>query len=100
MPCSIFENDETVIGWKAGSSVAYCEPCFREVMEESELKTVNAVDDDSDESREDTVPEKQEERPSTKKKSVNGDKRKRSVYKQYILMYSFEYETTLTKYKV
>ena len=69
-------------------------------MEESELKTVNVVDDDSDESREDTVPEKQEERPSTKKKSVNGDKRKRSVYKQYILMYSFEYETTLTKYKV
>ena len=36
-------------------------------MEESELKTVNVVDDDSDESREDTVPEKQEERPSTKK---------------------------------
>lgn len=77
MPCSIFEDDETVIGWKAGSSVAYCEPCFKEVMEESELKTVNVVDDDSDESREDTVPEKQEERPSTKKKSVNGDKRKR-----------------------
>ena len=36
MPCSVFENDETVRGWKMGSSVAYCEPCFREVMEEGE----------------------------------------------------------------
>ena len=35
MPCSVFANDETVRGWKMGSSVAYCEPCFREVMEES-----------------------------------------------------------------
>ena len=58
MPCSIFENDETVIGWKMGSSVAYCEPCFKEVMEASELEA--AVGDDSDESREDTAPEKQE----------------------------------------
>ncbi|CAH3185488.1 unnamed protein product, partial [Porites lobata] len=32
--CSVFENDES--GWKAGSSVAYCEPCFREAMEEQE----------------------------------------------------------------
>ena len=34
MPCSVLENDETVKGWKAGNSVAYCEPCFREVTEE------------------------------------------------------------------
>ena len=36
MPCSVFDNDETstVKGWKAGSSIAYCKPCFREVMEE------------------------------------------------------------------
>ena len=35
MPCSVFDNDETstVKGWKAGS-IAYCKPCFREVMEE------------------------------------------------------------------
>ena len=32
MPCSVFENDETVKGWKVGSSVAYYEPCFREVV--------------------------------------------------------------------
>ena len=32
IPCSVFENDETVKGWKAGTSVAYCEPCFREVL--------------------------------------------------------------------
>ena len=36
MPCSVFENDETVKGCKAGSSVEYCEPCFREVIEEDE----------------------------------------------------------------
>lgn len=36
MPCSVFDNYETstVKGWKAGSSIAYCKPCFREVMEE------------------------------------------------------------------
>ena len=36
MPCSDFDNYETstVKGWKAGSSIAYCKPCFREVMEE------------------------------------------------------------------
>ena len=34
MPCSVLENDETVKGWKAGNSVAYYEPCFREVTEE------------------------------------------------------------------
>jgi len=33
MRCSVFENDETVVGWKVGSSVAYSEPCFREKME-------------------------------------------------------------------
>lgn len=76
MPCSVFENDETVTGWKMGSSVAYCEPCFREVMEESaEVVAGN----DSNETREDRVPEKQEERPSTKRKSVKEDKTKRSV---------------------
>ena len=29
-------NNETVKGWKADSSDAYCEPCFRKVMEEHE----------------------------------------------------------------
>ena len=33
MRCSVFEEDETVAGWKVGSTVAYCEPCFREKME-------------------------------------------------------------------
>ena len=33
MRCLVFENDETVAGWKGGSSVAYCETCFREKME-------------------------------------------------------------------
>ena len=32
MPCSVFENDEDVAGWKAGSSVAYCKSCFEEKM--------------------------------------------------------------------
>ena len=38
MRCSVFENDESVAGWKAGSSVAYCESCFREkmILEETE----------------------------------------------------------------
>ena len=76
MPCSVFENNETVTGWKMGSSVAYCEPCFREVMEESQEAVAG---NDSNESREDQVPEKQEERPSTKRKSVMEDKTKRSV---------------------
>ena len=29
--CSVFEENEEVDGWKAGSSVAYCEPCDIEV---------------------------------------------------------------------
>ena len=33
MWCLVFENDETVVGWKGGSMVAYCKPCFREKME-------------------------------------------------------------------
>ena len=33
MVCSVFEEDESVVGWKAGSSVGYCEPCWREKME-------------------------------------------------------------------
>ena len=45
-----------------GSSVAYCEPCFREVMEESEEADAG---NDCNEAREDQVPEKQEERTST-----------------------------------
>lgn len=76
MPCSVFENDETVRGWKMGSSVAYCEPCFREVMEESEEADAG---NDCNEAREDQVPEKQEERNSTTKKSMKEDKTKRSV---------------------
>ena len=76
MPCSVFENDETVTGWKMGSSVAYCGPCFREVMEESEEAVAG---NDFNESCEDRVAEKQEERPSTKRKSVKEDKTKRSV---------------------
>ena len=38
MRCSVFENDESVAGWKAGSSVAYCESCFREKMILEETK--------------------------------------------------------------
>ena len=38
MRCCVFENDESVAGWKAGSSVAYCESRFREkmILEETE----------------------------------------------------------------
>jgi len=43
MPCFVFENDEAVRGRKMGSSAAYCEPCFREVMEESEEADVMIV---------------------------------------------------------
>ena len=31
--CSIFEEDKEMSGWKAGRSVAHCEACFREKME-------------------------------------------------------------------
>ena len=65
MPCSVFENDETVKGCKAGSSVEYCEPCFREVMEEDEKVECN----DSNESGKNRDLQKQEER-STKRKSL------------------------------
>ena len=76
IPCSVFENDETVKGWKAGTSVAYCELCFREVMEESE-KVAGKYD--SDESRKDRDLAKQEERSSKKRKSIKEDTTKRSV---------------------
>ena len=33
MRCSVFEEDEEVVGWKAGCSVAYCGPCFNDKME-------------------------------------------------------------------
>ena len=32
MPCSVFEDHETVRDWKVGSLVVYCEPCFQEVI--------------------------------------------------------------------
>ena len=32
MRCSVFENDEDVAGWKAGSSVVYCETHIEEKM--------------------------------------------------------------------
>ena len=38
-------NDETVKGWKAGSSVAYCEPCFQEVMEGHEKVDCNDLNE-------------------------------------------------------
>ena len=41
MPCSVFENDETVKGWKGGSSATYYEPCFRKVVEEHEKVECN-----------------------------------------------------------
>ena len=72
----MFENDETVKGWKAGTSVTYCEPCFREVMEESK-KVAGKYD--SDESRKDRDLAKQEERSSKKRKSIKEDTTKRSV---------------------
>ena len=72
----MFENDETVKGWKVGTSVAYCEPCFREVMKESEKVTGKY---DSDESRKDRDLAKQEERSSKKRKSIKEDRTKRSV---------------------
>ena len=45
MRCSVFENDEDVAGWKAGSSVAYCGPCFEEKM----TKEMNHGDVDHEE---------------------------------------------------
>ena len=32
MPCSVFENNEDVPGWRAEASVAYCKACFHEKM--------------------------------------------------------------------
>ena len=40
--CSVFENDESVVDWTGGSSVAYCEPCFREKMEREVNTPVNS----------------------------------------------------------
>ena len=31
--CSVFEDDEETLGWKARQSVARCEACFQEKME-------------------------------------------------------------------
>ena len=43
MPCSVFENDETVAGWIGGRSVAYCERCFQEKIERvTQLSDENA----------------------------------------------------------
>ena len=53
-------------GWKAGSSVAYCEPCFREVMEEQEKIECN----DSNEFGKNRDLQKQEEWCSTRWKSM------------------------------
>ena len=33
MRCSVFEEDEETPDWKAGRSVARCEACFREKLE-------------------------------------------------------------------
>lgn len=44
MICSVFENDENAVGWLQGSSVAYCEPCFREKMEK-EMNSGDQADD-------------------------------------------------------
>ena len=30
--CCVFENDENVLGWKQGRSVAYCELCFHKKL--------------------------------------------------------------------
>ena len=67
IPCSVFEDDETstVKGWKGGSSIAYCKPCFWEVMEE--YVKVECNDSKSGKNR---GLQKQEERSSTKRKSI------------------------------
>ena len=65
MPCSVFENDETVKGWKAGSSVAYCEPCFREVVEEHAEKVEYNNSNESGKKR-----STEARRSSTKRKSI------------------------------
>ena len=44
MICSVFEDDEDVKGWLQGSSVAYCEPCFREKMEKEIISGDRAED--------------------------------------------------------
>ena len=51
MPCSVFENNEDVVGWMQGSSVAYCEPCFREKMER-EMISGDGTNDKSSRKRE------------------------------------------------
>ena len=37
--CSIFENDEEKPGWVAGKSVAYCEGCDKDKVNEKRGKT-------------------------------------------------------------
>ena len=65
MPCSVFETDETVKGWEAGSSVAYCEPCFREVVEEHAEKVEYNNSNESGKKR-----STEARRSSTKRKSI------------------------------
>ena len=78
MRCSVFENDETVVGWKVGSSVAYCEPCFREKMERE-------MSDDKAEPDEGNV--------STSQKQANGrknpDQRNQSDSRDNVKRYAF-----------
>ena len=53
MVCSFFEDDEDVKGWLQGSSVASCEPCFREKMEK-EIIAGDRGDDHGNRKREST----------------------------------------------
>ena len=76
MPCSVFENDETVKGRKAGSSVEYCDPCFQEVMEEDEKVECN----DSNESGKNRDLQKQEPITAPDRGKKNGPQRGNHCY--------------------
>ena len=48
--CCVFENDENVLGWKQGRSVAYYELCFHEKLEK-EMISGDQTNDQSNSKR-------------------------------------------------
>ena len=51
--CCVFENDENVLGWKQGRSVAYCGLCFHEKLEK-EMISGDQTNDQSNSKRRNT----------------------------------------------
>ena len=55
MRCSVFENKEDTLGWKAAKSFAYCEPCLNEKIERESSQTIMTKSQDDKDFSEDDV---------------------------------------------